>query len=102
MNNVFVYCEVEGTRVLEVSQELLTKGRKLANQLGVQLHAVVAGTGIKNNVEELILILENIELQLKNKKYYILRSFFITKIWIWSWNWIKMCYTEFKEVDKLW
>ena len=54
MNNVFVYCEVEGTRVLEVSQELLTKGRKLANQLGVQLHAVVAGTGIKNNVEEQI------------------------------------------------
>ena len=27
MNNVFVYCEVEGTTVAEVSQELLTKGR---------------------------------------------------------------------------
>ena len=27
---------------------------RLANQLGVQLHAVVAGTGIKNNVEEQI------------------------------------------------
>ena len=35
MNNVFVYCEVEGTTVAEVSQELLTKGRKLANQQGV-------------------------------------------------------------------
>ena len=35
MNNVFVYCEIEGTQVQEVSQELLTKGRKLANQLGV-------------------------------------------------------------------
>ena len=46
MNNVFVYCEIEGTTVMEVSQELLTKGRKLANQLGVELHAVVAGTGI--------------------------------------------------------
>ena len=34
MNNVFVYCEIEGTTVAEVSQELLTKGRKLANQLG--------------------------------------------------------------------
>ena len=44
MNNVFVYCEIEGTTVAEVSQELLTKGRKLANQLGVELHAVVAGT----------------------------------------------------------
>ena len=39
MNNVFVYCEVEGTTVAEVSQELLTKGRKLANQQGVELHA---------------------------------------------------------------
>ena len=32
---VFVYCEIEGTQVAEVSQELLTKGRKLANQLNV-------------------------------------------------------------------
>lgn len=55
MNNVFVYCEIEGTKVAEVSQELLTKGRKLANELGVQLHAVVAGTGIKGEVENQIL-----------------------------------------------
>lgn len=55
MNNVFVYCEVEGTTVAEVSQELLTKGRKLANQQGVELHAIVAGTGIKSKVEDQIL-----------------------------------------------
>ena len=55
MNNVFVYCEIEGTTVAEVSQELLTKGRKLANQLGVQLNAIVAGTGIKGQVESQIL-----------------------------------------------
>lgn len=55
MNNVFVYCEVEGTTVAEVSQELLTKGRKLANQQGVELHAIVAGTGIKSQVENQIL-----------------------------------------------
>ena len=55
MNNVFVYCEIEGTLVQEVSQELLTKGRKLANTLGVELHAVVAGTGIKGKVEDQIL-----------------------------------------------
>ena len=55
MNNVFVYCEVEGTQVAEVSQELLTKGRKLANELGVELHAVVAGTGVKGQVEDQIL-----------------------------------------------
>ncbi len=39
----------------EVSQELLTKGRKLADQLDVELHAVVAGTGIKGKVEDQIL-----------------------------------------------
>lgn len=55
MNNVFVYCEVEGTTVAEVSQELLTKGRKLANQQGVELYAIVAGTGIKGKVEDQIL-----------------------------------------------
>ena len=55
MNNVFVYCEIEGTLVQEVSQELLTKGRKLANELKVELHAVVAGTGIKGKVEDQIL-----------------------------------------------
>ena len=55
MNNVFVYCEIEGTQVQEVSQELLTKGRKLANELGVELHAVVIGTDIKGKVEEQII-----------------------------------------------
>ena len=55
MNNVFVYCEIEGKKVAEVSQELLTKGRKLANQQGVELHAIVAGTGIKSEVESQIL-----------------------------------------------
>ena len=55
MNNVFVYCEIEGTKVAEVSQELLTKGRKLADELGVRLNAVVAGTGIKGKVEDQIL-----------------------------------------------
>lgn len=55
MNNVFVYCEIEGTAVAEVSQELLTKGRKLANALGAELEAVVAGTGIKGKVENQIL-----------------------------------------------
>ena len=55
MNNVFVYCEIEGTTVAEVSQELLTKGRKLANQLNVELHAIVAGTNIKGKVEDQIL-----------------------------------------------
>ena len=53
--SVFVYCEIEGTQVQEVSQELLTKGRKLANTLGVQLEAVAAGSGITGKVESQIL-----------------------------------------------
>lgn len=46
MNNVFVYCELEGKTVADVSLELLTKGRKLANQLGCQLEAIIAGTDL--------------------------------------------------------
>ena len=55
MNNVFVYCEIDKTTVEDVSLELLTKGRKLANQLGVQLEAVCAGTGITGKVESQVL-----------------------------------------------
>ena len=46
MNNVFVYCEIEGTKVKDVALELLTKGRKLANTLGVQLECIIAGSGL--------------------------------------------------------
>ena len=54
MNNVFVYCEMDGCHVADVSLELLTKGRKLANELGCQLEAICAGTGLKG-VEEQVL-----------------------------------------------
>ena len=47
MNNVFVYCELEGTTIADISLELLTKGRKLANQLICQLEAIVAGSGLE-------------------------------------------------------
>lgn len=53
MNSVFVYCEIEGQTVADVSLELLTKGRKLANTLGVQLECIIAGTslqGVENQV----------------------------------------------------
>ena len=55
MNNVFVYCEIDKYTVEEVSFELLTKGRKLANQLGVQLEAIAAGNDIMGKVEKEIL-----------------------------------------------
>ena len=47
MDNVFVYCEIEGTTVKEVSLQLLTKGRKLANTLGVELECIIAGSGLE-------------------------------------------------------
>ena len=47
MNNIFVYCEVENGVVADVSLELLTKGRKLANELKCQLEALVIGSGLK-------------------------------------------------------
>ena len=55
MNNVYVYCEIEGTQVAEVSLELLTKGRQLADELSVKFEAIVAGSGIKGKVEEQIM-----------------------------------------------
>ena len=53
MNSIFVYCELEGNEVAPVSQELLTKGRSLAAQLGVKLEAVAIGSnldGIENQI----------------------------------------------------
>lgn len=53
MNNIFVYCEIEDGVVSEVSLELLTKGRTLANKLGCKMEAVVAGSkldGIEKQV----------------------------------------------------
>ena len=46
MQNVFVYLEIEDGQVAEVSLELLTKGRTLANELGCQLEAIAIGYGL--------------------------------------------------------
>lgn len=43
MNNVFVYCEFIDGQIGDVSLELLTKGRDLANQLGCNLDAFILG-----------------------------------------------------------
>jgi len=48
VNNVFVYCEIEDGTVVDVSLELLTKGRTLANELKCKLEAIVLGSSIKN------------------------------------------------------
>lgn len=47
MNNILVYCELRGEQVAEVSLELLSEGRRLANRLGVQLEAVALGASLQ-------------------------------------------------------
>ncbi len=47
MGNVFVICEIEDGKVADVSLELLTKGRSLANDLNCRLEALVLGHNIK-------------------------------------------------------
>lgn len=48
MNNIFVYCEItEEKTFADVSLELLSKGRKLANELQVKLEAIVIGSDLK-------------------------------------------------------
>ncbi len=47
-NNLIVYCEYEDGKVADVSLELLTKGRALADKLGIKLEAVVVGDNLKD------------------------------------------------------
>ncbi len=53
MNNVSVYIETEGGKVADVSLELLTKGRTLSRELGVQVEAVVIANEVEGIVEQL-------------------------------------------------
>lgn len=53
-HNLIVYCEFEDGKIADVSLELLTKGRQLADRLGIRLEAVVAGDDLKD-VEKQIL-----------------------------------------------
>lgn len=48
MNNILVYCELDGARVAEVSLELISKGRELADRLGVSLEAVALGHNLSS------------------------------------------------------
>lgn len=54
MNNIFVYLEIEEGTVADVSQELLTKGRSLADQLGCQLEAIAAGADLDTVEQQVI------------------------------------------------
>ena len=52
MNNIFVYLEIEDGVVGDVSLELLTKGRSLADQYKCQLEAVAAGYQLEKVAEQ--------------------------------------------------
>ncbi len=52
-NNLIVYCEYDEGKVADVSLELLTKGRVLADKLGVKLEALVIGDNL-NGIESQI------------------------------------------------
>lgn len=53
MDNIFVICEIEDGKVADVSLELLTKGRSLANQLNCKLEALALGHNIKGIEEQI-------------------------------------------------
>lgn len=54
MNNIFVYCEItEEGHVADVSLELLTKARSLADELHIKLEAVAFGTNLDGIEKEI-------------------------------------------------
>ncbi|MCU4176789.1 electron transfer flavoprotein subunit alpha/FixB family protein [Carboxylicivirga sp. N1Y90] len=53
MNSIFVICEIEEGKVADVSLELMTKGRSLANELKCKLEALVLGHNLKGVEKEL-------------------------------------------------
>lgn len=52
-NSVFVYCEIEEGIIADVSFELLTKGKSLANILNTKLEAIIIGSDL-NDIEKQI------------------------------------------------
>ena len=52
MDNVIVYCEIEDGKIADVSFELLTKARSLAQAFGCRVEALVIGSGIAGVARE--------------------------------------------------
>lgn len=53
MNNVFIYCETEDGKPVDVSLEILTKGRSLADQIKAKVEVIVLGHNLKKIEDEL-------------------------------------------------
>ena len=53
MKSVFVYCEVENQKVADISQELLSAGKRLAQKLGCPLDAMVFGSKLNDIADQI-------------------------------------------------
>jgi len=53
LGNVWVFIEQEGGKIADVSLELVSKGRELANRLGVKTEAILLGDKLKACVDTL-------------------------------------------------
>lgn len=69
-NNLIVYCEYDEGKVADVSLELLTKGRALANKLGVKLEALVIGDKLDGIEKQLFPYGADIVYKVEDKRLY--------------------------------
>lgn len=53
MNNIIVFCETDNGKLCDVSLELLTKARSLAETLKCNLEALLIGSNVENLTDEL-------------------------------------------------
>ena len=69
-NNLIVYCEYEHGKVADVSLELLTKGRVLADKLGVKLEALVIGDKLEGIEDSLFPYGVDVVYKMQDKRLY--------------------------------
>ena len=50
-SGVFIYIETHGSKIADVGLELISEGRKLADDLGAKLSAVAVGNGMEKSAE---------------------------------------------------
>ena len=69
-NNLIVYCEYEDGKVADVSLELLTKARVLADRLGVKLEAIVIGDNLDKIEEQILPYGADVVYKVEDKRLY--------------------------------
>lgn len=69
-NNLIVYCEYEDGKIADVSLELLTKGRVLADRLGVKLEALVLGDNLADIEKQLFPYGVDVVYKVEDKRLY--------------------------------